>query len=248
MKTTVLSLLTLATVVCLAQPPAPAPTFEVASVRLAVSPGISPTQRTSNSLAIHGLSLRDCIQTAWQLPEAQVSGPAWLGDVRLEIAAKASGPVDEKQLSLMLRGLLTERFGLKTHETRETATYALTVTKSGVKFAESTSDGAPAIKNAPGDKKSFEHFGMADFVVLLTRMLNRPVIDATGLKGHYDLHLDLTPYAPVANADGNPSAPFDPVTMMITALQEQMGLKVEARRDTVDFLTVDHAERTPTEN
>ena len=117
-----------------------------------------------------------------------------------------------------------------------------------MKFAESTSDGAPAIKNAPGDKKSFEHFGMADFVVLLTRMLNRPVIDATGLKGHYDLHLDLTPYAPVANADGNPSAPFDPVTMMITALQEQMGLKVEARRDTVDFLTVDHAERTPTEN
>ncbi len=249
MKTLILTLLALSSVICLAQPPAPV--FEVASVRLAVST-ISlgpPIQRTSNSLAIHGLSLRDCIQTAWQLPDSQVAGPGWLSDVRLEIAAKASGEVDEKKLNLMLRTLLADRLGVRTHvEKRETSAYVLTVTKSGPKFSESASDGPSALKNAPGGKKNFEHFGMAEFAVLLTRMLDKPVTDATGLKGHYDFQLDLAPYAPVPNADGSRGTPPDPVTMMITALQDELGLKVEARKETVDFLVVDHAEKTPTDN
>src|SRR5580698_6882150 len=129
---------------CFAQPPA----FDAASLRLADTakeiPG--PRVRTSpDSLTIHGSPLRDCIQLAYEMPPTQVTGPDWLGDVRLDIVAKAAGPVDEKQLHLMLRTLLAERLGVKTHiERKDMAVYALTLAKSGPKFSETTTEGPPS--------------------------------------------------------------------------------------------------------
>jgi uncharacterized protein (TIGR03435 family) len=228
---------------CLAQ----SPSFDAASLRLADAakeiPG--PRIRTSpDSLTIHGSSLRDCIQLAYEMPATQVTGPDWLGDVRLDIVAKAAGPVDEKQLHLMLRALLAERLGVKAHvERKEISVYALTIAKGGPKFAESTTEGRPTGKAKSG-QVSFEHFSMSDLAIALAQPFGRPVVDATGLKSRYDIHMDMTSYV----ADGNPATPMDAASMMITALQEQMGLKVEARKDAVDVLVVDHAEKTPTEN
>jgi uncharacterized protein (TIGR03435 family) len=228
---------------CLAQSPA----FDAASLRLADAakeiPG--PRIRTSpDSLTIQGSSLRDCIQLAYEMPATQVTGPDWLGDVRLDIVAKAAGPVDEKQLHLMLRTLLGERLGVKAHvERKEIPVYALTIAKGGPKFSESTTEGPPIFGKGK-DGPNMQRVSMSDLAMALSQPFGRPVVDATGLKGRYDIHMNMTSYV----ADGNPATPMDAATIMITALQEQMGLKVEARKDAVDVLMVDHAEKTPTEN
>ena len=182
------------------------------------------------------------------MQETQVTGPDWLNDVRLDIMAKASGPVDEKALFLMLRTLLAERLGLKAHvERKETPVYALTLAKGGAKFSESTTQGPPVFgkgKNGP----NMQRVSMSDLALALSQGFGRPFVDATGLKGRYDIHIDMTPYMTAPTADGNPGTPMDAVSILVTALQETLGLKVESRKDGVDILIVDHAERTPTEN
>ncbi len=210
------------------------------------SPG--PRIRTSSdSLTIHGLSLRDCIQTAYQMPATQVTGPDWLSDIRLDIAAKAAGPVTEAQLYLMLRTLLAERMGVRTHvEQKEMPVYALTLAKGGPKFSESTTEGPPVFGHGKGGP-NMQRVSMSELAMALYEPFGRPVIDATGLKGRYDIHLDMTSYRPAPTADGNPGS-MDMVSVMITALQEQMGLKVEGRKQGIDVLVVDHAEKTPSEN
>jgi uncharacterized protein (TIGR03435 family) len=233
---------------CLAQSPAPA--FEVASVRLAATEGNVgvPIRTSPDSLNVHGVSLRDCIQMAYRMPATRVTGPNWLSDVRLDIVAKTGGPVEEQQLYLMLRTLLGERLGVKVHiEQKEMPAYALILAKGGPKFSESTTEGPPAGRSKAG-VMSFERFSMSDFATALSPGFGRPVVDATGLKGHYDVRMDSTSYWAAATADGNKSSPADIIGMLITALQEQLGLKVESRKELIDTLVVDHAEKTPTGN
>ena len=113
------------------RPRAVAPAFEVASVRLFAAEGNRrPPVPTADSLTIRGLTLRECIQMAYRMPTPQVVGPDWMNDARLEIAAKTAGPVDEKQIYLMLQTLLAERMGVRSHmERRDMPVLALTLAK-----------------------------------------------------------------------------------------------------------------------
>ena len=255
MKTTSQCLVIFAGFACLAQSPSPTasiqpPAFEVASVRLAAVGRIAgPDFRTSpDSLTILGLSLRNCIQLAYEIQETQLSGPGWLNDVRLDIVAKTAGPVDDKQLRLMLRALLAERLGVKAHiERKETPVYAVTLAKGGPKFSESTSKGPPVFRQDKGAQIG-QRVTMSDLVMLLSKLAGRPVIDATDLKGRYDIRIDLTPYEGLATSDGTAYDTMDIMNAIFTAVQEPLGLKIEARKDQVDIVVVDHAEKTPTEN
>jgi uncharacterized protein (TIGR03435 family) len=74
-------------------------------------------------------------------------------------------------------------------------------------------------------------------------LLDRPVIDATGLKGRYDIHIDMAAVRSVDHADR-----VDAASAMISTLEQQMGLKLEHRRDWMDVLVIDHAEKAPSEN
>jgi len=224
-----------------------APAFDVASVKLYDGTRvIGPRFRTSaDSLTIRDTSLRDCIQGAYQLPQDRVIAPSWLNEIRLDIEAKAAGPVEEKQLFVMLQTLLAARMGLKAHiELRETPVYALTLAKGGPKFSESTSEGLMIVGK---DKRgpSMQRISMGEFVKVLSQGFGRPFVDATGLQGRYDIRVDLTPYMP---ADGSQPDQMATVGILIAAFQEQLGIKVEARTDKIDMLVVDHAERTPNEN
>ncbi len=223
---------------CFAQTP---PAFDVASVRLTTPGNIGPPSRMSaDSLTMRNISLRNCIQVAYQLPEAQVTGPDWMNDVRLDIVAKASGPVEQKQLFAMLRTLLAERMGLIVHvERKEVPVYALTLAKGGPKFSETTSEGPPDFsKDKTGTNA--KRVSMSEFARVLSQGFGRPFVDATGLKGRYDIRIETI-------SDG-PSDAMDVMGIMVTTLQEQLGIKVESRKDSVDMLIVDHAEKTPTEN
>jgi uncharacterized protein (TIGR03435 family) len=121
--------------------------FDAASVRLAVTnQDPEPISSTPGSLTVRGQSLQACIQWAYGMPRVQISGPGWLNDVRLDVFAKAAGPADEAHLRMMLRSLLADRMGLKSHiERKEMPVYALTLPEGGPKFHESTTDGPPPL-------------------------------------------------------------------------------------------------------
>jgi uncharacterized protein (TIGR03435 family) len=239
------ALLLLLSFTCMAQTAAPA--FEVASVRLSEGGGFGNPVRTSpDSLTIHGFSLQNCIQMAYQLPQARVIGPLWMNDVRLDIVAKAAGPVDEQQLFLMLRKLLADRMGVKARlENQQTPVYALTLAKDGPKFSESTTTGPPVIgKDKSGP--NMQRVSMSEFAIALSQGFGRPFVDSTGLKGRYDIRVNMTPYLAEMTADG--ATPLDSIGIVMTVLQKELGLKVESRKDNMEMLIVEHAEKIPTEN
>ena len=185
---------------CPAQTPALSPIltpkFEVASVRIA-EPGISrserPVQTSPGALTMRNVSLFACIQYAYQMPLRTVA-PDWLKDIRLDIVAKAAEPVGDPELYMMLRTLLSERMGVRAHmERREMSVYALTLTKGGPRFSQSATEGPSDFRGANGVMIG-QHLAMSEFARALSLSFRRPVIDATGLKGHYDFRVDAAPY------------------------------------------------------
>jgi uncharacterized protein (TIGR03435 family) len=239
--------------IAFAQPPILAPSFEVASIR--PDPGrIGSIQDDPGMLTMRGVSLKVCIEWAYNVQAFQVSGPDWLGDSRFAISARATDAANTDRLRLMLRSLLAERFGLKLHhEQRELNVYSLVTAANGPrlhdagpkdasKFLESTTDGP---NNFSEDKTGLiaERVRMADVAAQLAQPLQRPVIDKTDLAGRYDLRIDITPFLSDADADGK----IDMISVIFNAFQSQLGLKLEAGKDTVDFLVIDAANKGPTE-
>jgi uncharacterized protein (TIGR03435 family) len=142
----------------------------------------------------------------------------------------------------MLRRLLEERFGLKFHwGKREMAVYAVTVAKGGAKLAKSTSD-PNGLLDQTGDWQNgqqtmrFTNNGMADFALCMQSFLDRPAVDRTGLAGRYDFVLKWTPdESKVSDASAAPGS--------FTAIQEELGLKLEPVKAQADVLVVDKVER-----
>ena len=232
---------------CMAQ------SFDVASIRPAdTTQRVQPVILTSpGSLTARNETLQYCIQWAWDMPPFEVIGPAWLNGSRFDITAKAAGTADESQLRLMLRTLLADRFGVKIHsEKKEMQIYLLTLAKGGPKFQESTSDGPPAIERGRGGSLTAHRVTIRDVAQQISEPLNRPVIDATGLKGKYDIVIDISSYMAnaAATGKGDGGGEVDVMSILFTGLQAQLGVKLEPKKDNVDVLVVDHAEKTPTEN
>lgn len=233
---------------CFAQSTDSLPRFEVASVKLSDPQSrnnAAPFQMSPGSLTTRGLPLRACIMLAYKVMPAQIVGPDWLDDVRLDIVAKAATPVDEQQLALMFRTLLTERLGVKTHTDRkEMPVYVLTLAKGGPKFSPSATEG-PLATEQNGRVLTIRNISMFEFAMEMSgKLFDRPLVDATGLKGRYDIRIDASDTL----AGGPGTGQMEALNAMILVFQEQLGLKVEAKKDWVDVLIVDHAEKTPTAN
>ena len=205
---------------------------------------------TQGALVIHSATLATCITWAFDLQPRQVSGAdsavsRLLDSERFDIIAKPGGRVPESQLKLMLQTLLAERFKLTLHrEKRDMRAYALVVAKNGPKFVESQGEGESQQRASSKLVRQWTQTKMAQFADNISGAMEAPVLDHTGLGAKYDLSLDLTPYMPV---DSQPNQRPDIASMMITAIQEQLGLKLEARRIQLEMLVVDHLEK-PTEN
>ncbi len=222
------------------------PEFEVVSVRVGKTGGFQEDREdirsSPGSLTMRHASLSSCIKWAYGLSDFQISGPAWLTSDRFDIVAKAAGPAKEDQLRLMLQTLLNERFKLVLHrDKKEAQVYVLLVGKGGPRFHESKGDGASTMTPS--------RFGFAaqrtstsQLAEYLAIPLRRPVLDLTGLTGRYDIALDLTIYA------GRETQPEDMASLVLTAVQEQLGLKLEARKGPVEILIIDHVEKSPTGN
>jgi uncharacterized protein (TIGR03435 family) len=246
-----------------AQVPAPRPkfdAFEVATIKPVehdAKAGRYITMQGTNRFVEKEYTLKLLIAAAYNLNSREISGGlGWIESDHYDIAAVTPGdvrPTHDEQMA-MLRNLLADRFKLTFHrEQKEFSIYVLEVAKGGPKLKAST---AP-----PGDPAAListvypqrivlpaRNASMGDLVSLMQRaMLDRPVVDKTGLSGRYDFDLEWAPdetqfggEVPIANVDA-PSPP------LFSAIQQQLGLRLEATRGPAEALVVDRAER-PSEN
>jgi uncharacterized protein (TIGR03435 family) len=236
-----------------AQSPA-GPVFDVASVK-ATEPGRGgrgfpghgfggQIAAEPGALTMRNVSMRAAIHWAYDVPEFQVSGPAWLASERYNITAKASSAAPEDQLRLMLRALLADRFKLATHTEQKTLPYyLLTVAKGGPKFKESADTGEPVFSAGPNSSTAvLRRMPMSQLTDILQPILQAPIIDQTGLTGRYDATFNIGALisTPIQNDDL--------AGTVITAIQDLLGLRLEPKKGPLDMLVIDHAEKIPTEN
>jgi uncharacterized protein (TIGR03435 family) len=236
--------------------PAAPPEFDVASIKLSDpdAPGKQFFGKGRQFLTIN-TTLNDLITYAYGLHTRQLAGgPAWMATEKYDLNGKSSEgeEPDDRQWKLMIRGLLADRFKLAYHrESRDLSVYVLTVGKSGPKLKPSEGDpnGLPGIGFRGFGNMPVSNATMTDFAAMMqASVLDRPMIDRTGLPGRFDFVLQWTPddsqfiglRSPGANQPSadNLSAPPD----LFTAIQEQLGLKLEAAKVPVDVLVVDHVE------
>ena len=172
------------------------------------------------------------------------SVPDWVKMTRWDVdgVPDVEGQPSWRQLQGMVQKILTERFGLQLHhEQREMAVFALTVAKGGPKMTVNTSDPNGWMNQQNGDAngrhvEALMNASMADLAMILQFHVDRPVVDQTGLKGHYDFKLQWT-------ADDAQLAAPDAAPGLFTAIQDQIGLKLERVRSPADVLVIDKVER-----
>jgi uncharacterized protein (TIGR03435 family) len=228
--------------------------FEVVSIKPNHSgDGSSSSHSDPGRLTATNNSLRVLFQMAYGLPEYRVDGPAWLSTEHYDLAAKFPEELPKDRLKYqagleaMLQKMLQDRFHVAVHwEERTMAVYGLVVDKKGAKFEEVPE--GPSHSNSNNNHYEGTAMSMANFATVLSRRMDLPVIDMTGLKGFYNLKLDWVP-EPRRSPDGtapDTDAPAGP--RLPEALQDQLGLKLEHSKAPIDVLVVDRADKIPAEN
>jgi uncharacterized protein (TIGR03435 family) len=228
------------------------PFFEVASIK--------PSRPDEPGRGFHtqgqqftttNTSLSDLITWAYDLPARQISGgPAWMGSEKYDLLAEfgGEGKPNEQQKKIMLQKLMADRFQLVFHrEKQELSVYAIVVGKTGPKLTPSTGDpnGTPGLIDQGLGVLSVRNATMADFASHMQGVLDRQMVDQTGLTGKYDFMLKWTPDESQYGGRVKPPAPTEDSTAppdLFTAIQEQIGLRLESTKAPVDVLVIDHAD------
>jgi uncharacterized protein (TIGR03435 family) len=203
-------------------------------------------------LSIGNTTLRLMIAAAYHVNDFQISGgPKWLDSERYDIEAKAAADAlpTERQMMGMLQQLLADRFGLAIHrETKDLPRYSLELAKGGPKFQASTDQGAPEFRVFQRRQITARRSTLEPLLGAMAWLLGRPVLDKTGLTGLYDYKLEWTPDQVQLASDETSGRPVDEnVPSLTSALQEQMGLRLQSQKGPVEIIVVDRAEK-PTAN
>ena len=242
---------------------------------------------SGSQVRVADLTLKDYIGLAYGIRPGQVTGPDWIGQERFDISAKFPDDVKRGDFALMLQTLLADRFQLVVHrEAKDLPVYELAVAKSGLKLREAVPD-ANAVPVRPGttnvaasgsaagvdmdlgggasfslanNKLEIRKMTMASMADSLMRLVDRPVLDKTGLTGIYDLTLEFTPedYTGLMVRGGlNAGVVLPPQALRALDAAsanpfaiplENYGLTLESRRAPVDLIVVDSMQKTPKEN
>jgi uncharacterized protein (TIGR03435 family) len=239
-----------------AQAPQPGPAFEVATIKPVESTPKSPryiVMQGPHRFVEKDYTLKLLIAAAYNLnPKAVSGGPSWIESDHYDILALAPGekqPSHDEQMA-MLRTLLADRFKLAFHhEAKVFSIYTLEIAKSGSKLNSSTAPETdqPALVSTVYPQRILmpaRNASMADFASVLQRaILDRPVVDKTGLTGRYDFNLEWAPDESQFSGDVGAAPSDTPVPPFFTAVQQQLGLRLEATRGPIETIVVDHAER-----
>ncbi len=257
-------------------PAAPPAEFEVATIKPSPPDATGPNNgRIQNGrLDLQNWTLRQLIQLAWELgnnDEMIVGVPKSAESAHYDVVAKVatSGTVnardiDEDSLLLMLRSLLEDRFGLKTHmEDRPVSAYTMTAAKAD-EVAEGGSAESDQLQiRARGRMPMLnrlitcQNMNMTQFAVMLENMANgyvrAPIKDATGIEGNFDFSVNFSGVGLLPGGAFDPNAtsgttdPNGSLTLP-EALQKQLGLKLEMGKRPIPVLVIDHVEDKPSAN
>lgn len=239
----------------------PTPTFEVASVKANTSGANQVTVSWQGSLTMINVPLRAIVQFAYNIntPSRIVGHPDWTNGERFDILARPPADATSvERMRPMLQALLADRFKMVARlEKREVQSYALVKARSdgrlGPNLKPSTTictgpTGQPnplaiqCARRAAAGQTMIVGVPMGQIAPLISLAVGRPVVDRTGLAGYYDLELRFAGEPVAGGLPVDPEAPS-----IFTALQEQLGLKLDAERELIEVLVIDRIER-PTEN
>jgi uncharacterized protein (TIGR03435 family) len=225
------------------------PAFEVATIRPSKPGANQEDYIRGHHVGLESYDLTSIICLAYGINKTQLlNAPAWFTSERFDVdgVPDAPGQPSVLQVQQMVQKLLTDRFALRFHhDKRELALYVITVAKGGPKLAKSTGDpkGLPSISGdgtASQRSRKFVNATMTTFALVMQFQMDKPVLDQTNLTGHYDFSLQWA-RDDATQTDANAPPGF------FTAIQEQLGLKMEPKKDLADVLIIDHAEK-PSEN
>jgi len=245
------------------------PSFDVASVKPNKTGDVrfTITSLAGGRFLATNASLKMLITTAYGVRDSEIAGgPNWIDTDKFDVEAKTVGTIPAGQMCLMLQSLLEDRFQLKTHrQTRDLPVYELVVAKNGSKMRLSEDQkppspppqsqiGAAPLRGVERPRPGAIRMGRGDLwgdgvpwatiVAVISQVAGRPVIDKTDLKGFYDFKLQFTP-----EGQDLAAGPFadSPGTSLFTAIQEQLGLKLESAKRPGEIIVVDGVEK-PSEN
>ena len=227
------------------------PEFEVASIKPspAVMSGDTFTVQMGGDPAFQDfthVSLRSLVVDAYEIKEYELSGPDWMDAIRFDVHAKMPDGSSEKQVPAMMQKLLADRFHMAMHrETRTLPVYELVLAKGGIKTHAPDPKDEPKLQ-ADGSHRmlgdvaghgvislSGREMTTADLAQLLSSAADRPVLDKTGLTGAYRFKMNWRDIE---------------TGSLSNALEESLGLKLEARKAPLQMVVVDHVDRLPVGN
>ena len=230
------------------------PGFEVATIKPSKpgQPGKLFNLRETRFTTLN-TTLVDLITFAYAVQQKQISGgPDWISSDKFDIDGEPDvpGTPSNSQLTTMVQKLLADRFQLKFHrDTKEMSAYVLTVAKNGPKLEKNERDpaGVPALFFRQLGVLTVTNATMADFAgVMQTAVFDRPVVDQTGLQGRWDFVLKWTPDESQFSGLGvkvpPPSDDADAPPPLFTAIQQQIGLKLETGKPQIPIIVLDHVE------
>ncbi len=233
--------------------------FDVASIKINSGNGEVNNKPATDRIVLEpggvtmtNVTLTTCIKTAYNVYSHQIEGPAWLDTARFDIAGKSVGPVKPDQLRLMLQTLLAERFHVTLHhKNKEIAVYSLEIGKRGQKLRVASEPGDKSMQFDGGSIR-FRNYTIQDLIATLAGVpfrIDRPIQDKTGLEGRYDFELKVADdmigmkhafEGMLRGSDDGPS--------LTGLIQDQLGLRFNAEKASVDVLVLDTVDRLPVAN
>jgi uncharacterized protein (TIGR03435 family) len=223
---------------CFGQWEAKRPAFETASIKLSKTTEGTDSDTSLGYFRGSG-TLKGFVRIAYGITNEQIEGgPRWFDEDRYDIEARAEGPAQGPQLREMLQTLLADRFKLEFHLTTKTVSgYAMVPAKGGLKIKEVDSSDSHSTHTTRGSM-TVEAVDLKRFAATLSRVFGAPVDDQTAKSGSFTFTLT---WAPESNLPPGPTT-NDGVSIF-TALQEQLGLKLEARKVPLEVFVIDRAEK-----
>jgi uncharacterized protein (TIGR03435 family) len=223
-----------------AQPPA-RPEFDAVSIKPSqFSSGgavLIGAQSNPGTVTLTGIKPRDLIARAYSLKPYQIVGPNWLDDEYFDIVAKSAERVSDSEQRLMLQSMLATRFGLTAHMgTKELPCYELVVRKEGLKIHPVAADDTGSRYYPAPTAIRGKAISMARLADLLAAKTDRPVLDKTEVSGVFDIDLK---WSADSDTEAGPS--------LFTAVQEQLGLRLQASKSPIEALIIDRIDR-PSKN
>ncbi|MGH9237730.1 MAG: TIGR03435 family protein [Vicinamibacterales bacterium] len=232
-----------------------APTNITAVPNVAAPVGADRAPVSPGSCRFGKTTLKEIVAAAYAIPRRDferliVGGPSWIGSDRFDVEARTEKPRSQAQLERMLQTMLAERFGLRTHrETRQLDGYALTAVAGQSRLKAAEPDAPSRIRTEGRVSLTATATPMTRLAQLLTLQLGKPVADVTGLGGRYDFTLNWTagpfearPFGPLpVGQPPSPPAADSTGPSIFTALEEQLGLRLQPQRIPTDVLVIDAA-------